>query len=381
MQPYSGPLPAAVGGVHAWGCGDNVIGGAACAGPAPPRFSRQVSMDLPMPFEGRAAQARALWAGGDAYNPMLVNPPVVDYTYAAAALNTVAVPDASRLGGIMPEIIPLPYFQPGTATLRQPHVNGDTAAGLVSAAAVSHGPSLFDYTAADVRPAPQYAPIGDILAEPITWDVVPPGQKCGCLCVVPGSMGEMFVEKYNVCKIRQMLVETGLVQLTPALAALDYTNACACQIAGGKDGGFPAIAAMAWSYMDTPAALQMSPATLLNFLNTNYIARVLATLREEVRLAARYNHKLAEGPRAYLQPYTPVDYNGGSDDCDSSALPATLPGTGCTVIASDSYATTYALTTPLASRRNVEELSTAMGMPIGDFTPKVVPYATWNKFK
>ena len=339
----------------------------ACDGPAPPRYSRQVSIDLPMPYEGVAAQARAVWASGDAYNPMLRNPPVIDYSYAAAAVNTVAVPDASRPGGIMPEIIPMPYYQPGTHTLRQPQVNGDT--GLRSAAALSHGPSLFDYTAADVKPKPQFAPEGDVLSETLTWDVPPPTERCACMCVVPGSMGELFACAYNVCKIRQMLVETGLIALTPALAACDYTNACPCCIVGGAAGGYAAIAAYAWQFMDTAVVLQLTPITQLNFLNATYVSRVIASLREQVRQAAVRNYALAEGPRAYLQPYTPVDWRGGAADDTSACLPEELPGTGCQVFADDAYATTYALTDPRASRRNVEELATLMGMPIGDFTP------------
>ena len=98
----------------------------ACAGPVPPPCSRQVSIELPMPYEGDAKHARALWAQGAAYNPMVINATCPDYTYLAAATNTVARPDASRLGGITPEIIPMPYYQPGTQTIRQPQVNGDT---------------------------------------------------------------------------------------------------------------------------------------------------------------------------------------------------------------------------------------------------------------
>ena len=147
--------------------------------------------------------------------------------------------------------------------------------------------------------------------------------------------------------------------------------------AGGNGGGYRAIAGYGWSFMDTPVQPQMTPITQLNYLNTTYVSRVLASLREQVRQAAVYNYALAEGPRAYLQPFTPVDYRGG--ECDSSALPDVLPGTGCTVFAQDAYETTYALTNPMASARNVETLAKLMGMPIGDYTPPVCDNRTWPK--
>ena len=330
-------------------------------------------MELPMPFEGDVAKARAVWAANPGYNPMVVNPPCPDYTYVSAAVNTVARPDGARLGGITPEILPMPYYQPGSQSIRQPQINGDEA--YRSAAVIDHGPSLFEYTWSDVRPAPQYAPEGDSLVDPIVYDVT--NEPCGCMCVVPGSMGELFCCAYNVCKIRQMLVETGLVQLTPALAALNYKNACPCQIAGGRGGFYLIVCATAWQYMDTPVITQLTPMTQVNYLNTVYISRVLASLREQVRLNTINNYGLSEGPRAYLQPYTALEYRGG--ECGSEDLPEVLPGTGCEVFAEDSYATTYALTNPAASRRNVEDLADLMGMPIGDYTPPKCVNSIWAK--
>ena len=173
------------------------------------RFSRQVEVGGRPAWQGAAAHAAAAWAGGGRYDPILANP-VTDFSAAAAASNTLARSWRS------PELLPQPYFQPGTTTLRGLSMPVDDAdAGLRTVAnaaapelntlnAMAHGPSLFaPASAEDVRPLPQYAPQGDLLAEPLFWDVRRDG-VCRCACPYANSMGQLFMEAYNAVKVRTM---------------------------------------------------------------------------------------------------------------------------------------------------------------------------------
>ena len=155
--------------------------------------------------------------------------------------------------------------------------------------ALPHGPSLFEpATSADMQPLPQYAPVGDLLAEPLQWDVRADG-VCGCACPYANSMAQLFMEPYNADKVRTMLVEAGLVELSPALAALNASNACACAI---LVDGYPNFAAFGMQFADASAWTQPAPIAQINFYNTMYVSRVIAAAREQVTMASVANYRI-----------------------------------------------------------------------------------------
>jgi hypothetical protein len=331
------------------------------------RFSRQIEVAGRPAWDGAAKQAAAAWRGGERYDPIVANP-APDFAAAAAAANNLAQHWRSA------EALPQPYYQPGTTTLRgltmDAPASADAALPMVNTLnALPHGPSLFEpMTEADMRPLPQYAPVGDLLAEPLQWDVRVNG-VCGCACPYANSMAQLFMEPYNAVKVRTMLVEAGLVELSPALAALDASNACSCAI---LVDGYPDFAAFGMQFADTSAWTQPAPIAQINFYNTMYVSRVIAAAREQVTMASVANYARAADARAYLQAWPTPELRGGV--AYSEHLPEVLHGTGCEVVPTDELYATYGHTAPLASAANRAAFECLTGIPVntpmwrGDFS-------------
>ncbi len=322
---------------------------------------------LPMPYRGASQQAAAIWSGVPAvYNPIDVNPVPMD-TPAMAALYNAAASRENTLGGTTVEINQRPYYDPRTTTIKT-IMNPSEPLVIQTTGGLKHGPDAFSYTAADVAPKTQYAPVGDIVTEAVLLDLPPPGTPCICIPQYGYSVAQLFMERSNVLKIRGLLVQTGMVNLSPALAAagLEY---CSCKILGGAET-YAQLSAFAVQYMDTPVIQVPNLGVFMDFLNTSYIQNVIAELKFMVNTQARLNYLRAEGNRAFIQqdPACP----GGTIDPKSYDLPEVLPVTGCTVVAEDTMFATRMLTDPISRVSNREKMSRIANLPIG-LAPIAVP--------
>jgi hypothetical protein len=292
-------------------------------------------------------------------------------TAAMAALYNAAASQQNTLGGTTAEINQRPYYDPRSATIKSIM---DPSEPLVvqTMGGLKHGPDAFLYTAADVAPKTQYAPVGDIVTEAVQLDLPPPGTPCICLPQYSYSVAKLFMERPNVMKIRALLVQTGMVNLSPALAAagMEY---CSCKILGGVET-YTQLSEFAAQYMDTPVIQVPNLGVFMDFLNTTYIQNVIANLKFMVNTQARLNYLRAEGNRAFLQEYP--DCAVTIIEPKSYDLPEVLPVTGCTVIAEDTKFATYQLTNPLSRVSNREKMSRLANLPIGlgeIVVPNVIP--------
>ena len=318
-------------------------------------------MEFPAPYSGWEAAAERAWK--PAFDPRVVNP-VSDYSGVAAAYNAAA---AAAGGGVLtPEPYTLPYYAPGTATVR----GGPSAPGCL--AGLTHGPSGWDQAEAEADvaarpPPPLYAPEGQLLVEPVTWGL-DLAQPCACLTseqVTPYSVTQALLTAANVVQVRAMLVQAGLVEVDPALAGAGG-GLCPCRVMGGREGYLP-WAVWALQYNSTSFRKLPDPGQTLRFLNTTYTGRVLSAARAALTDAVRANYARVMGGLAYAQqPLPTFEERGGGEGGGCGALPAVLPGTGCKVLEpADSRFATLALTAPVGSARHQAEYAAVTGVPVG----------------
>lgn len=234
-----------------------------------------------MPFSP-AAQANALYAAtspaataclsscqnapGSMYAASVVSP---------GAVGPVAEARPGNYGGLNPMSLG-PYYDPRVLTLRAPV---DTVeGGVITAPSLAHGPSAF--VGADVlppRPKTQYAPHGVLQVDKLTLDVWQGPCDCACACFNVYSVAALVVCAANARVVRDMLVLAGVVELTPALAALTPAcGACACRILGGPDF-FRGLVVTAMEYVDTPiVSLLDVGATLARGVDSARLAYLLS---------------------------------------------------------------------------------------------------------
>jgi hypothetical protein len=331
-----------------------------------------------MPFTGAACQAAALWADSPpASNPILVNPVPEGVAARAAAFNA-ASSKVSTYGGRTAEIDASALYYDPRAVAARCKAPAQEGTGLLYGGGilpVGVG-SEFNYTLADVKPKTQYAPVGDLITETVVVDAVPEYVGCCCIPQYPYSVAKLFMEAPNVLKVRALLVQAGVVTLTPALAAVGL-EACPCKILGGECGLYAQLSVYAQQYMDTSVIQVPQLGTFMDFINTEYVQRVIGTLKAMVSSQARNNYLKAEGNRAFLQDY-PATLNETLEPL-SYGVPETLPTTGCTVVPQDTLYATYALTAPIASLRNREKMSLLANLPIGQspvLVPNILPVCT-----
>jgi hypothetical protein len=133
------------------------------------------------------------------------------------------------------------------------------------------------------------------------------------------------------------------------------------------------FAAFGMQFADVSAWTQPAPVAQVNFYNTVYLMRVIASAREQVTMASVANYARAASNRAFLQdrPAAP-ELRGGV--ANSAHLPLVLPGTGCEVAPTDELYATYNLTAPIASAANRAAFECLTGIPVntplwrGDFS-------------
>jgi hypothetical protein len=308
-------------------------------------------LNIAMPFTGSGRNAAAIWgpAADVAY---------AEGTYYTPRLDDVAFRAYGNVGGLNPDVNPQPYYDPrGAVTLRAPtEISPD---GLISTPSLAHGPVLWE--GAPIRPRTQYAPQGDLLAEPLALDVS--RQPCICACVLAYSLTSLMLAPWNVATLRAALLQAGLVTLTPALAALTAGTSCGCRLLGGAEGGvYAPFAAYAQQYTDVPIMTILEPARQAAFATQVYVTRFISTARAGVTAQAQMNYARAEGPRAQLQAYPQPDCSRAPL---STLLPPILPGTGVAVVATDTLFATRALTDPRSAVTCREALSCRTGLPIG----------------
>lgn len=313
---------------------------------------------VPMPWTGQGQQAKAVW--GVMGNPIPANVFPEDVAYKAAAYNARSMVSTDNLGGLNPEINQQPFYDPRSVLTRAPV---ETVAGsVISAPSLAHGPSLFTYSDMDVRPKTQFAPQGEVLAERMVIDAAPAGEPCGCSYPYPYSVAALFLDAGNVEKIRAMLVQEGVFVPGPGLMDATAKNSCGCKILGGRAGLYCQLAQYSQQYEEVSVIQLPNPVHQVNFFNTVYVQRVVADVKSGVINQARANYLRAETNRAYLQDAPAIA------QCTtrySEDLPQQLPGTGSTVVPSDTLFLTRALTTPLASVPNRNRVACLSGLPIG----------------
>ena len=314
-------------------------------------------MRIAMPFTGGARNAAAIWGV-----PADATACVPDTgTYYTPRTDDVAFRAYGNVGGLNSDVNPQPYYDPrGAVTLRAP--TEPSPYGLITTPSLRHGPVLWE-AGEPLRPRTQYAPQGDLLAEPIALDVPPQGAACICACVLSYSMTAVMLSAWNVWALRDALVQAGLVTVSPALAELPLAGTCGCRLLGGQEGGvYAPFAAYAQQYTDTPVITILEPARQAAFMNQVYVSRFIGTARAGVTAQAQMNYARAEGPRAQLQAYPQPDC---SPSHLSALLPAVLPGTGVAVVATDTLYATRALTDPRSAVSNKAALNCATGLNIG----------------
>lgn len=206
-----------------------------------------------------------------------------------------------------------------------------------------------------MRPRTQYAPQGPVLMQALVLDVA---RTCVCsagalLCsITPYSLGALLVTKRNCIRVRRALQAAGIVQASPALAALDDTGlACACAAFGGDAVLFVALVAYATKFSDAPAVAQVNPALTVANLTAAFVHERLGAIRAQVTSAAIANYARAETNRAYLTPLpdvvtlTPLDPNAVQQCVDDRALGR-------------------ALTDPASTPQRRQELACLTGLPL-----------------
>lgn len=307
-------------------------------------------MSIAMPFTGAAKNAAAIWGICDDVK-------YAEGTYYNPRMDDVAFRSYGNVGGLNPDVNPQPYYDPRTITLQAP--TEISPYGLITTPSLAHGPEL--WMGAPVRPRTQYAPQGDLLAEPIAMDVSQ--APCICPCVLAYSMTSLVLSPRNVWALRDALLQAGLVTATPALMALPLATTCGCRLLGGADAGvYGPFAAYAQQYTDVSIITTLEPARQVAFINQVYVSRFIGTARANVTAQAQMNYARAEGPRAQLQSYPQPDCTPSTL---SALLPSTLPGTGAHVVATDTLYATRALTDPRSATTNKAVLSCLTGLPIG----------------
>jgi len=309
-------------------------------------------MAVQMPTTRAYSNAQAIWgvqndikyAGGTVYAPRADN---------------VAFATYGNLGGLNKEVNPQPFYDPWTTTMRAPM---EACPGeLMSIPNLKHGPDAFTYTEADVAPRTQYAPQGELLAEPIVMDVST--RPCVCACVLMYSMTSLLMMPANLVKIRNAMILAGLVTATPQLLAQNTTNTCGCKILGGEEANvYTPYAVFAQQYTDVSIMQILEPAKEVLSLNQVYVSRVIGKAKSMVTSQAQMNYARAEGPRAQLQAYPQADCTPSTF---SALLPSNLPFTGVPVVATDTLFATRSLTDPRSAVTNKEALSCLTGLPIG----------------
>jgi hypothetical protein len=310
-------------------------------------------MAVHMPYLGANANAQKLWGleADEKYAQGVVYAPRGD---------NVAFRSFGNAGGLNPEINPQPFYDPRTITMRSPidTIPGELIGGTPS---LRHGPCVFDYTPADVLPRTQYAPQGDLMAEPIAMDIS--RQPCICACVLAYSMTSLMLLPKNVVAVRTALINAGLATATPALLAQSPNNTCGCRLMGGVEANiYGPFANFCQQYTEISIIQILEPAKQVAFFNQVYVARVIESARAMVTASAQMNYARAEGPRAQLQSYPVVDCTPSTF---SATLPPILPGTGVNVVETDTLYATRALTDPRSAVSCKAALSCLTGLPIG----------------
>jgi hypothetical protein len=312
-------------------------------------------LEIAMPFTGALANANALWR--EKANARFT---LQDMQIYGQLPDSVAYKRFGNLGGLNPDINPQPYFDPRERTLQAPVETCPDA--LIGPPSMKFGVSPFYYKPTDVKPRTQYAPIGDLMAEPIDLGV--DNSPCVCACVYAYSMTAFLMTATNLVFLRQTLLNSGLITVTPELMRLNDSNSCGCKILGGREGGiYAGFAKFASQFTDTSIIQLMQPAVQAEALNQLFVNNLINNTKSLVIGQARMNYARAEGPRAELQPYPMVDCTRSTL---SAGLPEYLPGTGVSVVATDSMFTTRALTDPKSAYSNRKVLSKMSGLPIGD---------------
>ena len=316
-----------------------------------------------MPFQGAHRFAQKNYGMPPDSNPIVNNPEPAGLAYAAAEYNRMASKkDDGKLGGVNPDVSPQPFYIPGSKINRAPLEASET--GMVtSLPGINFGPDAFTYSAEDVRPRTQYAPVGESIVE--RWVLEAPSADTPCMCApsYPYSLMELFLTGRNLVKVRAMFIQSGIFEATPELLSLNETNSCGCRILGGPDGDVYCQAAeFAGNFVTESVAMIANPVHKVEFLNTMFVSRAVASIKTGIILQARANYLRAEGNRAYLQdaPLNPTCITPLSHD-----LPTTLPGTGTNVYGSDTLYATRQLTAPISSVANRKVLSCLTRLPIG----------------
>lgn len=325
--------------------------------------------ETPMPFSP-AGQAAALAAAPQAtcLSSCTAAPGVM---YGASIVSRgsygpICQPRPDNYGGLTGMDMG-PYYDPRTTSIRSPVAPDGTT--VITAPSMKHGPDAFDATYTPT-PKTQFAPHGTIEVAG-TYEL--PLYRGPCVCVgrcdvVWYSMQQLLLRPGVVSVLRDMLVQSGTVSVSPELAAVPAEALCSCRLLGGPDN-FEPWAAFAGGYSDFSTMQVLEPVTEALKLCRMYVeTEVLGPLRSTIIAQARMNYLRAEGPRAFLTPHT------FDEDTDVSVtLPAVLPGTGCRVSEADTPFAARALTDPRSSALHRAQLAARTGLAIGDNTARDRP--------
>jgi hypothetical protein len=275
----------------------------------------------------------------------------------AQLYNSTHVVFQGNRGGMNPESPPtadMPYYDPRGVTTAAIVTGGPFSTPLN----IKHGPAEFTYTAADVKPKTQYVPEGNLITEPLTLCLT--DAPCVCVRGVHGTIQQLFLTPVNAMKVRTLLVQAGVVVLTPDLERVNHRNACSCRILGGWGGAYQQFAEYASQFSTTSVMDLPQPVHFVNYANTAYVAQVLADLRASVNQASILNYLRTEGPRAYL-PDRPIpgNANGNVVRTETVVMPS-----GAKLLASDTDYEARTFLDPRLNTRRLKLMSDLSGIPI-----------------
>lgn len=247
-----------------------------------------------------------------------------------------------------------PYYDPRQVTAAAVVTGGPFSTPLN----IKHGPAEFNYTAADVKPRAQYVPEGNLITEPLVLNakVLP----CACVRGVHGSIQQLFLTPVNAMKVRTLLVQSGVVVLTPELEGINHRNACSCKILGGWDGAYAQFAEYATQFSTNSVMDLPQPVHFVNYANTAYVTQILADLRARVNQASILNYLRTEGPRAYMADRSILgNANANVPRTETLVMPS-----GAKLLPSDTDYEARTFLDPLLNTRRLKLMSDASGIPI-----------------
>lgn len=350
----------------------------------------------PPPPISPAAQAAALYAstsGNGCLSSCAFQSPYAASVVSQGSAGPACEARKWNYGGLNPDFVPpnSVYIDPRSQLSRGvPLVAGQVASTRLGPC--GYAPDL----PGETLPRTQYAPSGPITTETMVLDndsedgadaaadswlgaTTAGAAVIACSCpgaVSPYSLTAILLMPKNALVVRDLLVATGLVRVGPRLAKVKRFPCC-CSVFGSNASGAATCAGWiqyALQFVDTGIVFVPNPAETVASLNEQFVDNVfLAGVRSQVIARARVNYARAEGNRAYLVQEYPQLTNDGPGECDSSGLPAVLPGSCNVVVASDTLFATRQLAGPASTARLRASAAELTGVPYNCSRPALVP--------